>query len=160
MPIFCVKSVKIYTGQKKLHGYTRGIRDKLEVWSSIHDDNCHPHPYFSPHEFLCQYQLVQYLQGLQLCASKPWTIYHQAGLASAAIGSLHRLGPPWSAGHHHQGNCNGAPTTCWSNGEDEQGPGEGRVTGYLPSVSCWDSEVICLDLSTCALRLTSSNTIR
>ena len=33
MPIFCVKSVKIYTGQKNLHGYTRGIRDKLEVWS-------------------------------------------------------------------------------------------------------------------------------
>ena len=68
--------------------------------------------------------------------------------------------PPWSAGHHHQGNCNGAPTTCWSNGEDEQGPGEGRVTGYLPSVSCWDSEVICLDLSACALGLTSSNTIK
>ena len=33
MPIFCVKSVKIDTGQKNLHGYTRGIRDKLEVWS-------------------------------------------------------------------------------------------------------------------------------
>ena len=33
MPIFRVKSVKIYTGQKNLHGYTRGIRDKLEVWS-------------------------------------------------------------------------------------------------------------------------------
>ena len=33
LPIFCVKSVKIYTGQKNLHGYTRGIRDKLEVYS-------------------------------------------------------------------------------------------------------------------------------
>ena len=33
MPIFRVKSVKIYTGQKKLHGYIRGIRDKLEVWT-------------------------------------------------------------------------------------------------------------------------------
>ena len=31
MPIFRVKSVKIYTGQKNLHGYTCGIRDKLEV---------------------------------------------------------------------------------------------------------------------------------
>ena len=31
MPIFRVKSVKIYTGQKNLHGYIRGIRDKLEV---------------------------------------------------------------------------------------------------------------------------------
>ena len=31
MPIFRVKSVKIYTCQKNLHGYTRGIRDKLEV---------------------------------------------------------------------------------------------------------------------------------
>ncbi len=29
---FRVKSVKIYTSQKKLHGYIRGIRDKLEVW--------------------------------------------------------------------------------------------------------------------------------
>ena len=32
MPIFRVKSVKIYTGQKNLHGYTRGSRDKYEVW--------------------------------------------------------------------------------------------------------------------------------
>ena len=32
MPIFRVKSVKIYTGKKNLHGYTRGIRDKYEVW--------------------------------------------------------------------------------------------------------------------------------
>ena len=35
MPIFRVKSVKIYTGKKNLHGYTRGIRDKLEVWYSL-----------------------------------------------------------------------------------------------------------------------------
>ena len=32
MPIFRVKSVKIYTGQKNLHGYIRGIRDKYQVW--------------------------------------------------------------------------------------------------------------------------------
>ena len=32
MPIFRIKSVKIYTGQKNLHGYIRGIRDKYEVW--------------------------------------------------------------------------------------------------------------------------------
>ena len=32
MPIFRFKSVKIYTGQKNLHGYIRGIRDKYEVW--------------------------------------------------------------------------------------------------------------------------------
>ena len=32
MPIFRVKSVKIYTGQKNLHEYVRGIRDKYEVW--------------------------------------------------------------------------------------------------------------------------------
>ena len=32
---FCVKSVKIYIGQKNLHGYTRGARDKYEVWSEI-----------------------------------------------------------------------------------------------------------------------------
>ena len=31
MPIFRVKSVKIYTGQKKLHEYIRGVRDKYEV---------------------------------------------------------------------------------------------------------------------------------
>ena len=31
MPIFRVKSVKIYTGQKNLHEYTRGVRDKYEV---------------------------------------------------------------------------------------------------------------------------------
>ena len=31
MPIFCVKSVKIYTGQKNLHGYTRGSRNKYQV---------------------------------------------------------------------------------------------------------------------------------
>ena len=34
MPIFRVKSVKIYTGQKNLHGYMRGIRDKYEVCES------------------------------------------------------------------------------------------------------------------------------
>ena len=32
MPIFRVKSVKIYTGQKNLHGYTRGSRNKYQVW--------------------------------------------------------------------------------------------------------------------------------
>ena len=32
MPIFRVKSVKIYTGQKNLHEYIRGIRDKYQVW--------------------------------------------------------------------------------------------------------------------------------
>ena len=32
MPIFRVKSVKIYTGQKNLHEYTRGARDKYQVW--------------------------------------------------------------------------------------------------------------------------------
>ena len=32
MPIFRVKSVKIYTGQKNLHKYIRGVRDKYQVW--------------------------------------------------------------------------------------------------------------------------------
>ena len=32
MPIFRVESVKIFTGKKKLHGYTRGARDKYQVW--------------------------------------------------------------------------------------------------------------------------------
>ena len=32
MTIFRVKSVKIYTGQKNLHRYTRGARDKYQVW--------------------------------------------------------------------------------------------------------------------------------
>ena len=32
MPIFRVKSVKFTPAKKYLHGYTRGIRDKLEVW--------------------------------------------------------------------------------------------------------------------------------
>ena len=31
MPIFRVKSVKIYTGQKNLHEYVRGVRVKYEV---------------------------------------------------------------------------------------------------------------------------------
>ena len=31
MPIFRVKSVKIYTGQKNLHGYSRGARNKYQV---------------------------------------------------------------------------------------------------------------------------------
>ena len=35
MPIFCVKSVKIYTGQKNLHEYSRGARDKYEVCLQI-----------------------------------------------------------------------------------------------------------------------------
>ena len=35
MPIFRVKSVKIYTGQKNLHGYIRGIRDKYQVWEQV-----------------------------------------------------------------------------------------------------------------------------
>ena len=37
MPIFRVKSVKIYTGQKNLHEHARGARDKyqvcLKVWT-------------------------------------------------------------------------------------------------------------------------------
>ena len=32
MPIFRVKSVKIYTGQKNLHGRRPRVRDKYEVW--------------------------------------------------------------------------------------------------------------------------------
>ena len=33
MPIFCVRSVKIYTGQKKIYtSAARGARDKYEVW--------------------------------------------------------------------------------------------------------------------------------
>ena len=32
MPIFRVKSVKIYTGQKNLHEYIRGVHDKYQVW--------------------------------------------------------------------------------------------------------------------------------
>ena len=32
MPIFRVKSVKIYTGQKNLHEHVRGVRDKYRVW--------------------------------------------------------------------------------------------------------------------------------
>ena len=31
LPIFRIKSVKNYTGQKKLHKYIRGVRDKYEV---------------------------------------------------------------------------------------------------------------------------------
>ena len=31
MPIFRVKSVKIYTGQKNLHEYVRGVHDKYQV---------------------------------------------------------------------------------------------------------------------------------
>ena len=37
MPSFRVKSVKIYTGPKNLHGYIRGIRDKLEVCLDCYD---------------------------------------------------------------------------------------------------------------------------
>ena len=32
MPIFRVKSVKNYTGQKNLHEYIRGVCDKYQVW--------------------------------------------------------------------------------------------------------------------------------
>ena len=32
MPFFCVKSVKFTPAKIFLHGYTRGIRDKLEVY--------------------------------------------------------------------------------------------------------------------------------
>ena len=35
MPIFRVKSVKIYTGQKNLHEYVRGVRDKYEVCTIV-----------------------------------------------------------------------------------------------------------------------------
>ena len=35
MPIFRIKSVKICTGQKNLHKYTHGSRDKYEVWQYI-----------------------------------------------------------------------------------------------------------------------------
>ena len=34
-PIFRVKSEKIYTGQKNLHEYIRGARDKYEVWHEV-----------------------------------------------------------------------------------------------------------------------------
>ena len=36
MPIFRVKSVKIYTGKKNLHGYIRVIRDKYQVCQEVH----------------------------------------------------------------------------------------------------------------------------
>ena len=36
MPIFCVISVKLYTGQKHLHGYIRGILDKYEVCKQMY----------------------------------------------------------------------------------------------------------------------------
>ena len=35
LPIFCVKSVKIYTGQKNLHENSRGSRDKYQVCVSL-----------------------------------------------------------------------------------------------------------------------------
>ena len=35
MPIFRVKSVKIYTGQKNLHEYFCGSRDKYEVCQRV-----------------------------------------------------------------------------------------------------------------------------
>ena len=35
MPIFRVKSVKIYTDQKNLHEYIRGVRDKYQIWGGI-----------------------------------------------------------------------------------------------------------------------------
>ena len=35
LPIFRVKSVKIYTGQKNLHEHVRGVRDKYQVWSGM-----------------------------------------------------------------------------------------------------------------------------
>ena len=34
LPIFRVKSVKIYTDQKNLHEHARGTRDKYQVWVS------------------------------------------------------------------------------------------------------------------------------
>ena len=37
MPNFRVKSVKIYTGQKNLHVYIRGVRDKYEVCHNYHE---------------------------------------------------------------------------------------------------------------------------
>ena len=36
LPIFRVKSVKIYTGQKNLHENSRGFRDKYEVCLVLH----------------------------------------------------------------------------------------------------------------------------
>ena len=41
LPNFCVKSVKIYTGQKNLHEYTRGARDKYKVcFLAIERERC------------------------------------------------------------------------------------------------------------------------
>ena len=51
MPIFRVKSVKIYTDQKNLHGYTRGSRDKYEVWPCDHHNY---HPAFNSTIFLSE----------------------------------------------------------------------------------------------------------
>ena len=39
MPIFRVKSVKIYTGKKNLHGHRPRVRDKYEVWYARIADN-------------------------------------------------------------------------------------------------------------------------
>ena len=35
LPIFRVKSLKIYTGQTNLHEYIRGVRDKYQVWALV-----------------------------------------------------------------------------------------------------------------------------
>ena len=42
LPIFRVKSEKIYTGQKKIYtGAARGARDKYEVWRHLAPDDPH-----------------------------------------------------------------------------------------------------------------------
>ena len=35
LPVFRVKSVKIYTSQKNLHEYICGVRDKYQVWQFL-----------------------------------------------------------------------------------------------------------------------------
>ena len=57
MPIFCVKSVKIYTGQKNLHEYTRGSRDKYQVWLSCDPWDVIYRPIQIP--FLCFIDCIQ-----------------------------------------------------------------------------------------------------
>ena len=44
MPIFRVKSVKIYTGQKKIYtSAARGARDKYQVWSVLYLTSAEPY---------------------------------------------------------------------------------------------------------------------
>ena len=99
LPIFRVKSVKIYTGQKNLHEHARGARDKYQVCKTLRNKetekkercqitNCH---ISTGHIFLTA--INRHLTGTYFILCRRRTQHDQHGHDNDAIDQCHAPDP-------------------------------------------------------------------